>query len=131
MFYTKFSRCRITGTDYNTMGCHAIYPMMALSAILLGSLVRATATCYNFRGEKWSGGVPCFPDQPVSHCCSQSDYCLSNGLCLDAGADNSYTTQGCTIQQWSSPCITNCVQWARKLVLCTYFAPASTLTAEL
>lgn len=53
--------------------------------------------------------VPCDSSKSVSHCCSSKDYCLDNGLCLDAGANNYFSIQGCTDPSWpaGSPCVTS------------------------
>ncbi|KAK0726698.1 hypothetical protein B0T26DRAFT_671466 [Lasiosphaeria miniovina] len=58
-------------------------------------------TCYDSRGYPQSGMQPCFPNIPATGtnpCCGTVDLCLSNGLCLNLGADNEFTAQGCTNQ---------------------------------
>ncbi|KAH8881898.1 hypothetical protein GQ53DRAFT_754038 [Thozetella sp. PMI_491] len=68
----------------------------------------AGQVCYDATGSADKNLLPCNPNDKISPCCSISDVCLSNGLCLDLGSDNSFTTQGCTDQSWASPCISNC-----------------------
>ncbi|KAK0701726.1 hypothetical protein B0T26DRAFT_528423 [Lasiosphaeria miniovina] len=70
-------------------------------------------TCFNANSLPEPGLLPCIPGIRISPCCASGDLCLSNGLCLDTGSDNGFTTQGCTDQDWGSPCVSNCVQWAR------------------
>lgn len=70
----------------------------------------ARATCYNTFGSIMEGDVPCNPDNDVSHCCSKDDYCLSNGLCFDAGGNNVMTQQSCTDPNWGAPCHKFCTE---------------------
>jgi hypothetical protein len=44
----------------------------------------------------------------VTWCCSTTDYCLSNGLCVGGGSDNQLLQEGCTSQNWGSPCVKYC-----------------------
>ncbi|KAJ2906401.1 hypothetical protein MKZ38_001761 [Zalerion maritima] len=53
----------------------------------------------------------CNPSSSISHCCSPSDYCLENGLCLDAAGDNLYSVQGCSDKTWSAPCHGGLEEW--------------------
>jgi len=68
------------------------------------------ATCYTTFGDIQDGDVPCDPDNDVSTCCSANDYCLSNGLCLDASANNVMTQQSCTDPNWGAPCHKFCTK---------------------
>ncbi|KAI1260648.1 hypothetical protein F5Y18DRAFT_404683 [Xylariaceae sp. FL1019] len=52
--------------------------------------------------------VPCNVSERISVCCSATDFCLDNGLCLDAGGDNLINVQGCTSPAWDSPCKKYC-----------------------
>lgn len=67
------------------------------------SLPLVRATCYNVLGRE-ADLIPCNPDDDISPCCSENDYCLSNGLCLDATANNLMSIQGCTDSVWRNPC---------------------------
>ncbi|OCK88893.1 uncharacterized protein K441DRAFT_668360 [Cenococcum geophilum 1.58] len=72
-----------------------------------------SAACYNPDGSLHEGGnwTACDPTAQYSTCCSEGDVCLSNGLCLDAGANNLLSTQGCTESTWThSPCHKYCPQ---------------------
>jgi len=72
--------------------------------LLLSVVVGVDATCFDTFGNAMdSAFVPCDPSAKVTHCCSSADYCLSNGLCLNAGANNVMSQQGCTDQTWGSP----------------------------
>lgn len=74
----------------------------------------AAATCYRLDGTPFAkirpddgDWVPCDPSAAgASSCCSVKDYCLGNGLCLDAGANNYFSIQGCTNAGWGAPCVT-------------------------
>ena len=82
--------------------------------------------CYRYGGETVDPDlVPCNPDAPTSVCCSANDFCLSNGICLDAGADNDYTLQGCTDRDWGEPCRKICGDSPstgyKYLWICSYF----------
>ncbi|KAH7024605.1 uncharacterized protein B0I36DRAFT_163120 [Microdochium trichocladiopsis] len=68
----------------------------------------ATAACYDRGGKLRESWVACNPDQPTSSCCSSSDFCMSNGLCLNAGGNQAYTQQGCTDKKWGPPCTFYC-----------------------
>ncbi|OIW32598.1 hypothetical protein CONLIGDRAFT_630271 [Coniochaeta ligniaria NRRL 30616] len=68
----------------------------------------AAASCYTPSGNASTTLIPCNPGDPVSHCCSESDFCLSNGLCLNAGGNNGYSVQGCTDKNWGAPCDMRC-----------------------
>ncbi|KAH8882315.1 hypothetical protein GQ53DRAFT_753786 [Thozetella sp. PMI_491] len=88
---------------------------MASAISLLGLFVGLVAaeTCYQLDGQKYSkirpddgDWVACNPGAEVSACCSEKDYCMGNGLCLDAASNNFFSIQGCTDSSWGKPCIT-------------------------
>lgn len=61
--------------------------------------------CYTPDGSasddsKW----PCNPDADTSLCCDAADYCLDSLLCLNTGADNLLSLQGCTNPTWPVAC---------------------------
>ncbi|KAK0624880.1 hypothetical protein B0T17DRAFT_255182 [Bombardia bombarda] len=73
-----------------------------------------SGTCYKLDGAPYSrirpddgDWVPCDNTARVSSCCSSKDYCMGNGMCLDAGANNYFSLQGCTDPSWPAPCVTN------------------------
>ncbi|OIW32020.1 hypothetical protein CONLIGDRAFT_629717 [Coniochaeta ligniaria NRRL 30616] len=97
------------------------------ATLLLTDIATAAATCYRLDGTPFAkirpddgDWVPCDASASTSSCCSVKDYCLGNGLCLDAGANNYFSVQGCTDASWGSPCVTNaaCKSNIRKLHLC-------------
>jgi hypothetical protein len=53
-------------------------------------------TCYWPDGSIAGVHVPCNPAATYSACCSFADYCLSNSLCFDAGANNILSRGSCT-----------------------------------
>ncbi|KAK8128668.1 hypothetical protein PG984_009776 [Apiospora sp. TS-2023a] len=78
-------------------------PLLLLwaSSLILTSLLSFvsaadTDTCYNHDGTRASGLFPCYPGAKGSSCCASGDFCMSNGLCLDADGDQFMTIQGCT-----------------------------------
>ncbi|KAK3936420.1 hypothetical protein QBC46DRAFT_357496 [Diplogelasinospora grovesii] len=82
--------------------------------VLLLAGARVSATCYRLDGLPYSkirsddgDWIPCDTNSRVSSCCSSKDYCMGNGLCLDAGANNYFSIQGCTDPSWPSPCISS------------------------
>lgn len=70
----------------------------------LSGAVQASQQCYFPNGTAASsswGLLPCQSDTTTTtNCCTHSDYCTSNGLCLDSDGDNRFTTQGCTNSSW-------------------------------
>jgi len=82
--------------------------MKTVPLLLVPSLPLAYAACYDAFGTLQTGHQPCKPNDPVSWCCSEADYCLSNGLCLDAGANNVMTQQSCSSEDWPQPCLKYC-----------------------
>ncbi|KAI0147729.1 hypothetical protein GGR57DRAFT_475712 [Xylariaceae sp. FL1272] len=72
----------------------------------------ANATCFNVRGDPWSfvssepveEWLPCNSTAEVTNCCGPRDYCMGNGLCMDAVVDNFISQQGCTSEDWEEPC---------------------------
>ncbi|KAI1310835.1 hypothetical protein F5Y03DRAFT_8023 [Xylaria venustula] len=87
-------------------------------------ITQGHATCYDTSGNEKDTFLPCNPSADVSVCCSTSDYCLDNGLCLDAAGDNIFTVQGCTSRTWEAPCKQYCpdlpptTDWYQDLTLC-------------
>ena len=89
------------------------FPMSLFVALfLLGTTSAANRSCYRANGIKQNnpwGWTACNPDLAVSPCCGGGDYCLDNGLCLNAGnTNNLYTIQGCTDPSWAAPCQRYC-----------------------
>jgi hypothetical protein len=65
--------------------------------------------CYYPDGELAAGLTPCNPTAEVSHCCSSSDMCLTNGFCYSLGL-NSIVQRGCTDSSFgSSECPQQCI----------------------
>ena len=93
---------------------HAALRATALAVPLLLARLANASTCYRADGNPFvlvsplSPWVPCNASAEVSTCCSAGDYCLGNGLCLDAGQNNLYTIQGCTSPNWGAPCHRYC-----------------------
>ena len=83
----------------------AIRSMLWVLTILVG-LTRANEgkVCYGPQGDSGTWGLPCNPDDAVSVCCNEDDYCLSNGLCLTTNTDNVFKYYGCTDSDWPYPC---------------------------
>ncbi|KXJ88868.1 hypothetical protein Micbo1qcDRAFT_235685 [Microdochium bolleyi] len=75
---------------------------LLLSTTLLLSLV--SAACYDRGGNLRESWVACRPDLPTGSCCSSNDFCMDNGLCLNAGGNQAYTQQGCTDKNWGAGC---------------------------
>lgn len=92
-----------------------ILPLLWLILSWLASPAVA-ATCYNSRGLRWTftndepveAWLPCDPTAKATNCCSPRDFCMSNGLCMDAVIDNMISQQGCTDQGWGEPCQNYC-----------------------
>ncbi|KAK3335241.1 hypothetical protein B0T19DRAFT_3333 [Cercophora scortea] len=85
--------------------------LLAVIALLLCLADVVAGTCYKLDGSPYSkirtddgDWVPCDNTARISPCCSSKDYCLGNGLCLDAGANNYFSIQGCTDPSWPEPC---------------------------
>ncbi|KAI1502578.1 hypothetical protein F5X99DRAFT_152891 [Biscogniauxia marginata] len=100
-------------------------PRRVLVVSMLARIVSAASVCYDTSGNVKDNFVPCDTSADVSVCCTANDYCLDNGLCLDAGGDNQFTVQGCTNSDWSSPCVQYCpdmgttTNWYQVLTLCS------------
>jgi hypothetical protein len=71
------------------------------------SSVAFATTCYTTEGQAINL-VPCDPTANITTCCGLPDYCLSNGLCFNAGANNLLGNQGCTDPNWGAPCHKYC-----------------------
>ncbi|KAK0704466.1 hypothetical protein B0H67DRAFT_350426 [Lasiosphaeris hirsuta] len=89
----------------------AIRFLASVSALGLAGIAES-ANCYKVDGKLQDtkyGWKPCNPDAAASPCCSAIDYCLDNGLCLNAGVVNNYiTVQGCTDPTWGGSCRKYC-----------------------
>ncbi|KAI5917748.1 hypothetical protein F4810DRAFT_704666 [Camillea tinctor] len=93
--------------------------LMLVSTPFIGT-VTAAKSCYKNNGQLWEANssspvapwVPCDANAEVSACCSQDDYCLSNGLCMiQNGGDGNrliISQEGCTDPNWSGPCNNYC-----------------------
>lgn len=93
------------------------------SLILLFTPVVATG-CHMPNGsasidEQW----PCNPSAEASICCGVLDYCLGSVMCIDAGADNQFSIQGCTDVSWPGACNPICPGTSPSLVHTNYRAP--------
>lgn len=89
---------------------------ISLLSLIFAPASRA-AQCFTSKGDLWvfnpalpiEGWVPCNSTASVTNCCSPRDYCMSNGLCMDAVVDNMITQQGCTSENWDAqPCHNYC-----------------------
>lgn len=81
-----------------------------LRSLIVHSMLFAVATassCYDGVGDPQDLEI-CVPSAAVSACCGTPDYCLSNGLCFNAGVNNLLANQGCTDKNWGSPCHNYC-----------------------
>lgn len=88
---------------------------MLISLIVLSlAIAQGDAICYDTNGNEHDVFLPCDTSADVSVCCSNSDYCLDNGLCLDAAGDNIFTVQGCTSSTWEAPCKQYCPDMPRE-----------------
>ncbi|RWA10335.1 hypothetical protein EKO27_g4786 [Xylaria grammica] len=98
---------------------------MFTSLIFLAlAITQSNAACYDASGIERNGFFPCNTSAEVSICCGGTDYCLDNGLCLDASGDNIFTVQACTSATWDAPCKQYCPgppsteNWYQDLTLC-------------
>ncbi|KAI0164164.1 hypothetical protein GGR57DRAFT_452610, partial [Xylariaceae sp. FL1272] len=113
--------------------CSLLIPLSAISvravmaskslALMLASSQLSAAICFDANGNENAHFFPCNPSDDISVCCSDTDYCLDNGLCLDAGGDNMFNVQGCTSRNWDSPCKQYCpdmvfLNYYQDLTLC-------------
>lgn len=96
-----------------------------LATVLLAAVIPLTsATCYDRSGNVRSQWLPCDPNASTSTCCSSNDFCMSNGLCLNAGGNQAYTQQGCTDNKWGLPCnfyCRECASTSHHITSCTSF----------
>jgi hypothetical protein len=73
------------------------------------SIAVAERACYYPDGGNATGLIPCDPHAKVTHCCRESEICLTNGLCF-AASGTSLVRRGCTDSTWgSSNCSTACI----------------------
>jgi hypothetical protein len=70
--------------------------------------VVASYTCYRVDGSTDTSLTACDPSAAISPCCHAYEYCLSNGLCIGAGANNLLAVEGCTDAYWNTPCQPYC-----------------------
>jgi len=88
----------------------AVVPLRAVVSALVG--IANSANCYNVDGILQDADLnwrPCNPNAEISPCCNKDDYCLDNGLCLNAGSSkNLFTVQGCTDPKCGAPCQKYC-----------------------
>ncbi|CAO2651419.1 Nn.00g039890.m01.CDS01 [Neocucurbitaria sp. VM-36] len=75
---------------------------LGLVVAMLFSLGASELACYYPDGKNATGLSPCKTDADVSHCCRDSDVCLTNGLCFSSGL-GSVVRRGCTDKTWKSP----------------------------
>ncbi|KXJ90042.1 hypothetical protein Micbo1qcDRAFT_176604 [Microdochium bolleyi] len=68
------------------------------------------AKCFDITGKANANFKPCLSLNGASPCCGQTDLCMDNGLCLNAGGNQAYTIQGCTDTNWNAPCRPICKQ---------------------
>jgi hypothetical protein len=95
-----------------TMGALVLRFLAAASALGLARLAES-ANCYRVDGQIQDlqfGWKACNPAAvAASPCCSAADYCLDNGICLNAGVvNNVFTVQGCTDASWDGDCRKYC-----------------------
>lgn len=76
-------------------------PFLCFSILQLVASISAQ-TCYYPDGSEATGNRPCNTSTTYSACCSTTDYCLTNGLCFDAGSNNYMTRDSCTDSSWKS-----------------------------
>ncbi|KAK8128669.1 hypothetical protein PG984_009777 [Apiospora sp. TS-2023a] len=92
--------------------------MASYFLVLIASLVFTTPSssisvdgsghCYKHDGTLQQGNwLPCNPEAKVSYCCDAYDFCMSNGLCLNAAGNQWITSQGCTTSDWDCDEICN------------------------
>ena len=75
------------------MKCLFGIPFLPFLCLSILQLVASTSaqTCYYPDGSVATGDRPCNKSTAYSACCSTPDYCLTNGLCFDAGGNNYMT----------------------------------------
>ncbi|KAJ6784698.1 hypothetical protein PWT90_00441 [Aphanocladium album] len=81
--------------------------LLFTASLLMLNAAGAAATCYSYEGKALPMS-PCDGSGSISPCCGDNDFCLSNGLCLNAGGNNAYSQQGCTDKDWKPPCKKHC-----------------------
>ncbi|KAK8052224.1 hypothetical protein PG993_003609 [Apiospora rasikravindrae] len=81
-----------------------------ISLLATASAADDSKTCYRRDGSFGSDGSkwrPCDPGAKSSPCCGEKDFCMDNGLCLNADGNQLLTVQGCTTSSWDE-CIDIC-----------------------
>ncbi|KAK8080810.1 hypothetical protein PG997_008628 [Apiospora hydei] len=77
--------------------------LLLITLPLLVSAADDSKICYNRDGNFGPDGnnwKPCDPGADSSPCCGAKDYCMDNGLCLNADGNQFLTVQGCTSAKW-------------------------------
>jgi hypothetical protein len=87
-----------------------VFASFLVAVTLISPAPARTQVCYGTDGSLDTNGVPCDPSSAVSPCCHIEDYCLTNGFCLNGGADNAISRGTCTDQNWESSA---CPQYCR------------------
>lgn len=105
-------------------------PFLCLSVLQLVASTSAQ-TCYYPDGSEAAGNRPCNTSTTYSACCSTTDYCLTNGLCFDAGGNNYMTRDSCTDSSWESNycpqfCQTSSTSGGESLLACNNSGNANT-----
>ena len=107
----RFPARSVADRQVMTMGALVLRFLAAASALGLARLARS-ANCFKVDGQVQDsqfGWKACNPAVAAGPCCSAVDYCLDNGLCLNAGVvNNVYTVQGCTDASWGGKCRKYC-----------------------
>ncbi|KAL6705423.1 hypothetical protein ACN47E_006688 [Coniothyrium glycines] len=71
-------------------------------AVSLFTSAVSLQTCYYPDGKNATALIPCNADADVSHCCRDTDLCLTNGMCFSSGLAY-IVRRGCTDRTWKSP----------------------------
>src|SRR6266487_6586530 len=88
------------------MRSHILPSIIVVTSTLLLSVT--AQSCYYPSGKSADGLIICKPKASVSHCCKDSDACLTNGLCFSPGL-GAVLIRGCTDKTWkSSECLDLC-----------------------
>ena len=76
--------------------------------LILAGLAHAQdlSKCYSPNGQTLTTDEPCDPEANASACCPSSAFCLSGGMCIEAGT---VSRGSCTDANWdSSACASFC-----------------------
>ncbi|KAF2676260.1 hypothetical protein K458DRAFT_184245 [Lentithecium fluviatile CBS 122367] len=81
---------------------------VAFAIVVLFSFATSEPGCFYPDGTDAIGLSPCISNTTASHCCRDSDTCLTHGLCFSRDM-GTVVRRGCTDQTWKSPqCSTAC-----------------------